>query len=134
MTSFISFNTLKIFEVAALFLRTTVNGTERQRLINIFPPNLETLHVTRCRTGFESLIEAVEYLLAHKSPQQLPFFKELILEESNTMTPWSSHMQETIMAGLFKVAADRGFSIVLIGRLNVLAMARPRELSGDGLA
>lgn len=46
MTSFISFQHLKIFRVAALFLITTVSGTGRHNPINIFPPSPEILHLT----------------------------------------------------------------------------------------
>ena len=60
MTSFISFNAFKNFKIAAFFLRTTDNRPERQSLINIFPPNIETLHLTRFLAAFETPLEALE--------------------------------------------------------------------------
>ena len=59
MTSFISFNALKVFKSAASFLIRTENGAGRHSLINIFPPNLETLHLTRLPIGY-----GVGYVLA----------------------------------------------------------------------
>ena len=81
MTSFISFNTLKLFQTTAVFLETTESGAEGNNLINIFPPSLETLHLTRFQPHFKSILEALEHLLAQKSPQQIPSLKTLILEE-----------------------------------------------------
>lgn len=83
MISFNSFNTIKVFETAALFLDSTLDGPG---LINTFPTNLETFHLTRCQSSFggsgtESLLIAVENLLAQKSPQQMPSLKKLILEK-----------------------------------------------------
>lgn len=40
MASFVSFNTVKHFGTPSHFLEMTETGTERSRLINIFPPNL----------------------------------------------------------------------------------------------
>ncbi|MCJ1267341.1 hypothetical protein MMC22_007226 [Lobaria immixta] len=82
MTSFISFNALKNFKIAAFFLRTTDNRSERQILINIFPPNIEMLHLNRFQAAFETLLEALEQLLAQKSPRQITSLKKLILEEA----------------------------------------------------
>ena len=131
MESFISFNALKVFKTVAIFLTKTVKGTGRHSLINIFPPNLETLHLTRFQARFESLLEALEHLLAQKSPQQIPSLKTLILEEfdyyGTESGPWFGprpaklmHVlwkdtQETAIGRLSEVAAAQGVSIDVIG-------------------
>lgn len=118
MTSFISFNALKIFKIAAFFLRTTDNRLERPSLINTFPSKLETLHLTRFQVTFETLLEALEQLVAQKSPRQIPSLKKLILEEAKSFArrpvkSWSA-TQETAMKRLSRVAAARGVSIDVI--------------------
>lgn len=80
MTSFISFRSLKTFKTAALFLESTDNGTGGHSLINLFPPNLETLHLTSFYADYLSVLEALENLLVKKSPQQIPSLKTLVLE------------------------------------------------------
>ena len=131
MASFISFNSLKVFKTAAAFLITTENGTGRHRLINIFPPNLETLHLTRFQdqARFESLLEALEHLLAQKSPQQIPSLKKIILEEGRLNPFFDARFglgptrlidvlwkdtHETVMERLRRVAAGQGVSIDVI--------------------
>ncbi|MCJ1470287.1 hypothetical protein MMC07_008932 [Pseudocyphellaria aurata] len=81
MTSFISFNSLKVFKTSVMFLEETCNGHGRDRLINIFPPSLETLHLTHFEDFFIDIGEALEYLLAQKSPRQIPRLKKLVLDE-----------------------------------------------------
>ena len=83
MISFDSFNTIKVFETAALFLPLTIDGPIP---INTFPPNLETLRLTHCEPRYmedttEQFLIAVKNLLAQKSPQQMPSLKKVILEE-----------------------------------------------------
>ncbi|MCJ1469352.1 hypothetical protein MMC07_007985 [Pseudocyphellaria aurata] len=76
--SFISFISLKVFKTAAMFL--VPHGYGRDTLIDIFPPSLETLHLTSFEYTSIDLTEALEYLLAQKSPQQIPRLKRLVLE------------------------------------------------------
>ncbi|MCJ1266998.1 hypothetical protein MMC22_006883 [Lobaria immixta] len=126
MTSFISFNALKVFKSAASFLVRTENGAGRHSLINIFPPNLETLHLTRLPLGYGvgHVLAAVEHLLARKSPQQIPSLKKLILEEAVCLRAvgapahlvdilWDN-TQETVPERLRSVAAAHGVSIDVI--------------------
>lgn len=111
MSSFISFNTLAVFRTPAVFLHTTINGTDRHRLLNIFPPNLKWLQLTRCQICLGSLLEAVDHLLATKSPQQIPSLKEITLENYWSSLPLSTEQHETAMGSFSKVAAARGISI-----------------------
>ncbi|MCJ1265031.1 hypothetical protein MMC22_004906 [Lobaria immixta] len=127
ITSFISFNALKVFKIAAHFL-VTDNETRCNNLVDIFPSSLETLHLTRFESRFESLLEALEHLLAHKSPQQTPALKNLILEEITSFRvslwrPWSTvklmdvlwrGTQETAIGRLISVAAAQGVSVDVI--------------------
>ena len=94
MPSFISFNTLKVFKTGAIFLTTADNGIERHGLIDIFPPSLEMLHLTRFRSCFERLLEALEHLLAQKSPQQIPSLKRLKLDETDSFNPVLDTMRD----------------------------------------
>lgn len=118
MTSFVSFNNLKVFKIPALFLRRTDNEIDRHSLINIFPPSLETLHLTRFHACLSSLLEDVERLLAQKSPQQIPLLKKLVLEETESSGPdiklaevmWRN-TQETHIGRLTWVAAAQGVSV-----------------------
>ena len=64
MTLSISFNALKAFMTATLFLIPGADKIERHSLANMFPPSLQTFHLTRFRAGFESLLDASEHLLA----------------------------------------------------------------------
>ncbi|MCJ1465270.1 hypothetical protein MMC07_003886 [Pseudocyphellaria aurata] len=81
MTSFLSFNAIKIFKIAAVFLLTTDNDSDQQSLTNIFPPSLETLHVADIRKYNGGVLGLMEYLLAQKSSQQMPSLTKLILQE-----------------------------------------------------
>ncbi|MCJ1266019.1 hypothetical protein MMC22_005901 [Lobaria immixta] len=81
MESFTRFTALKVFKTAGLFLTETVHGSERYNLLNIFPPSLETLYLTRFQSGFKKLLESLERLLAFRFPRQIPLLKTLILEE-----------------------------------------------------
>ena len=80
MPSFISFKTLKVFKTASKFLR-------HQSLIDIFPPSLETLHLTRFRVCIHGLLETLKHLLAQKSPRQIPSLKRIILDETKPFDP-----------------------------------------------
>ena len=124
MRSFISFKALKVFKIEARFLATTDNGTGRDSLINIFPPSLETLHLIRFNASYESLLEALEHLLAQKSPQQVPSLKKLMLEEitfffasyhvrfiSKLMDVLWKDTEETAIGRLGRVAAAHGVSV-----------------------
>ena len=125
MVSFISFNALKVFKSVASFLATTENGTGRHSLINIFPPSLETLHLTHFQVPYEvgNPLEALEHLLAQKSPQHIPSLKKIILEEDVFLLfgdvlhlgeiLWED-TQETVIERLRRVAAAHGVSIDLI--------------------
>ena len=125
MISFTSFNTLKVFKIAAVFLSMEA-GFEHESLIDIFPPSLETLHLIRFQACFESLLQALEHLLAQKPLQQIPSLKTLILEESESIQEmcltrhpklmdllWR-RTQETAIGRLSRVAAARGVSIDVI--------------------
>lgn len=118
MTSFASFNTIKFFKTAAIFLQQTDNGTKRRRLINIFPSNLETLHLTCCAECSESILKALEYLLAQDSPEQISSLEEIILTyfspkfEKGQWNQWST--ERAAIERLSKVAAARGVSIELL--------------------
>ena len=141
MTSFIGFPTLKVFKTAARFLNSTDNGTGRHSLINIFPPSLETLHLTRFQPFFESLLDAIEHLLENKSPQQITLLKKLILEEAEpsdlslVVRParlmdvlWRG-TQETTIGRLSRVAAAQGVSLDVIEESREewnLRVVRPR--------
>ena len=124
LTSFTSFSTVKAFTITALFLQMTECGTGHRSLINIFPRNLETLRINGLYARFATVLEALEHLLAQKSPQQLPSLKKLILEETHgyagrldkmTAVLWKG-TQETVIERLSKVAAARGVSIDVIER------------------
>ena len=58
LPSFVSFNDLKVFKLAAPFLQETENGIGRHSLINIFPPNLETNHLNRFQAYFEARVRS----------------------------------------------------------------------------
>ena len=121
MASFVNFNALKVFKVAAIFLETTENGSIRDSLINILPPNLETLHLTRFQSRLENLvklIEALEHLLAQKSLQQMPSLKKIILENAyffdrivSSEVAWRRYLQGVTMQKLGTVAAAQGVSL-----------------------
>lgn len=127
MASFIGFSNLKVFKIAALLLRETNHGTGHDRLINIFPPSLEKLHLTRFKADFMDLLEAVEHLLAKKSPEQVPLLKNFILEEHKY--PFRSiklkdvlwrDTQETALDRLRTVAAAGGVSFDTILNNSIL--------------
>ncbi|MCJ1267795.1 hypothetical protein MMC22_007681 [Lobaria immixta] len=119
MISFTSFKSLKVFKTAALFLEIIDNGPECHSLINIFPPSLETLHLTRLQSQSQTILEAVENLLAQKSARQIPSLQKLILEESESFALKPEKLmnvlwrgtQETAIEKLFRVAAAQGVSL-----------------------
>lgn len=119
--SFIGFTTLKVFKIAAVFLEETEYGSGSHSLIDIFPTNLETLHVTRFNASCGSLPEALEHLLTQQSPQQIPSLKDLILDQTESDLRrvelkdvlWIG-TQETAIGRLSKVAAARNVSLDLI--------------------
>ncbi|MCJ1466661.1 hypothetical protein MMC07_005281 [Pseudocyphellaria aurata] len=129
MVSFVGFNTLKFFKTAVCFLQTTENGIGRQSLIDIFPPCLETLHLTRVRACFTNVLEAVEHLLSQKSPHQIPSLRKLILEKPPSINlsmsvyrrvdednlkdiMWNGTQEDSnIVRRLSQVAANQGISI-----------------------
>lgn len=122
MASFISFNNLKVLKIAALFLKLTDNETNHHSLIDIFPPSLETLHLTRVQSRFTSILEAIEQLLAAKSPWQIPSLKQVILEEGESCYRIVTRLvdvlwkdtRETAIERLSWVAEAHGVSIELI--------------------
>lgn len=139
MASFIDFNTLKVFKVAAFFLKTTENGTKRDSLINIYPPNLETLHLIRFQACFESLLEALEQLLAQNSPQQIPSLRKLILEENESVNAGPDRLmdvlwngtQETVIEKLRSVAAAHGASVDVIETVDEEIVTDDEETATD---
>lgn len=119
MASLMSFKNLKLFKTAALFLETTDNGIGRDRLVNTFPPSLETLHLTDFQVCFESVLEAVERLLGQNSPWQIPSLIKVLLEQSEYLSeryaswtdePWRDR-QEAVIESLSLVAAAQGVSV-----------------------
>lgn len=115
MTSFLSFSSLKIFVISAPFLQSTDNGTEHHRLINIFPASLETLHLTRIEARSESLLRAVEDVLAHKSQEQIPSLTKVVLHQNSIRlemmdTIWKV-THETAMGRLSRAAVAHGVTI-----------------------
>ncbi|MCJ1466662.1 hypothetical protein MMC07_005282 [Pseudocyphellaria aurata] len=134
MVSFVGFNTLKFFKTAVCFLQTTENGIGRQSLIDIFPPCLETLHLTRVEACFTNVLEAVEHLLSQKSPHQIPSLRKLILEKPRSLNllisdsegnniqdnlediMWNGTQDSNIVRRLSQVAANQGISIKIIER------------------
>lgn len=145
MPSFKSFNALRVFKTVAVFLATTDNGIRHDNLIDIFPPSLETLHLTRfdarSEPRIENLLGALEHLLAQKSPRQIPVLTQLILEPTGSIDEsfcGRSNMravslidalllwrdaQDTAIGRLSRVAAVQGVSVDIT-----------RELTGDKLA
>lgn len=115
MVSFVSFNRLKIFKTPVSFLDTTVNGTGRHNLINIFPPNLETLHLIYIGADSLPALEAVGHLLAQKAPQQIPSLRKVILEttlsDKRLMQILWTDSKEAVIARLSRTAAARSVSI-----------------------
>lgn len=121
--TFLSFNRLKVFKIAVLFLVTTENGADANKLINFFPPSLELLHLTSFEGRFKGLLEAVEHLLASKSSQHIPSLKRLILEESTAYAArrgarlksvmWKD-TKETAMERLSRLAAAQGVSFDVV--------------------
>lgn len=123
--SFISFNSLRVFKIAVLFLLTTEYGIKRDKLINFFPPSLEVLHLTRFQGRFEGLLEAVAHLLASKSSQHIFSLNRLILEEAilygygmrrkaKLMEVMWKGTEETAMERLSSLAAAQGVSFDVI--------------------
>ncbi|MCJ1467002.1 hypothetical protein MMC07_005624 [Pseudocyphellaria aurata] len=107
LPSFLGFNALKYFKIAAPFLeKTTEDGNS---LENIYPPSLETLHITRVQSCLGNiLVEALLHLVAHKSPQQIPSLKRIILEE----TALSLRDELAIFGRLDRVAATQGVDFI----------------------
>ena len=122
--SFISFNSLRVFKIAVVFLFTTEYGIKRDKFINFFPPSLEVLHLTRVQGRFEGLLEAVAHLLASKSSQHIFSLNRLILEEAIQYEYWRRKAklmevmwkgtQETAMERLSSLAAAQGVSFDVI--------------------
>ncbi|MCJ1269916.1 hypothetical protein MMC22_009809 [Lobaria immixta] len=107
MASFSSFNALKVFKAPAVFLITTDNGTNRENLIDIFPPNLETLCLTRFHADYESLLEALEYLLTQKSLHQIPSLKSLIIEEASSFELMPVGLMNVLWKNTQEIAIER---------------------------
>lgn len=117
MASFLSFNALQEFGAPARFMERTENGTDRHRLVNIFPPSLETLQILRCEKGLETIVEALEYLFSQDSPQQVPWLKNLVMKKNEFdlgRATWDSIRDghETALEKLSTAAAAREISIV----------------------
>lgn len=115
MASFISFSALNVFKTNGLLLTTL--RIERHSLINMFPPSLETLHLTHLELC--PALKPVEFLLAQKSPQQIPSLKTLILEKNKyhgrepvNLVDQPPSINEAIIVGtLSRVAAAQDVSI-----------------------
>lgn len=101
----------------------TDNETNHYSLIDIFPPSLETLHLTRVLASFTSILEAIEQLLAEKSPQQIPSLKKVILEEGEPYFRIETRLVDVLWRGtpettierLSRVAEAHGVSIEVTG-------------------
>ena len=126
MACFISFSRLKLFRTAVILLAWTVKGLGRDKLVGLFPPSLETLHLTHFETCTVKNIMAVEHLIEQKSPEQVPLLKDLILEESDNHEArfgardakvmdvlWDS-MARTELRGFCGLGVAQGVSIELI--------------------
>ncbi|MCJ1268912.1 hypothetical protein MMC22_008800 [Lobaria immixta] len=128
MASFIGFNSLKVFKIAAPCIETTENGAKRDSLINFFPPSLEILHLTRLRSCFGSVVEALEHLLGRKSPREVPSLKKLILEKiepfragagassARFLSDWLRGTSRPAIGRLIGVAEAQGVSVDVIGQ------------------
>lgn len=120
--SFTSFNALRVLKIAVLFFFTSTNWANCHKLINIFPPSLEVLHLTRFQGRFECLLEAVDHLLASKSSQHISSLKRVILEESlmdcarkaKLMDVMWKDTPNTAMERLSRVATAQGVSFDVI--------------------
>lgn len=124
MPSLVNFSTLKVFKTPVVFLEETENGTGGHKLIDVFPPSLETLHLTRVSASSGSVLEAVEHLLAHKSPQQNPWLRRLILEQGigsfglrpdKYVNRWHTKPLKSVLGELPGIAAAQEVSIHFIG-------------------
>lgn len=107
MTPWTGFNAVKVFKTEALFLTETIHEAERKSLLDIFPPNLETLHLIRFHPRFEGLLEALEYLLARKSSEQIPSLTTLILEEAENMGANPTELMDVLRSGTQENAIER---------------------------
>ncbi|MCJ1268917.1 hypothetical protein MMC22_008805 [Lobaria immixta] len=134
------------FKTPAIFLLKTTNGTRRHSLIDIFPPSLATLHLTRFGVGFDPVLEALEHLLEEKSPQQIPLLEKLILEGTDTFdgsldarfgvrsarlmyTVWMKKF-EAVKGSLDRIAAAQGISIDVIAEPSVCGTDNENSLAG----
>ncbi|MCJ1470253.1 hypothetical protein MMC07_008898 [Pseudocyphellaria aurata] len=97
MTSFLSFNSLKIFRIAAPFLKAI--DEERDSLVNLFPASLETLHLTGIDARSESVLRAVEDLLGRKSPERTPSLTRVILESHLGVTNAAGNVGQMVAMG-----------------------------------
>lgn len=117
--SFLNFTSLKLFKTAAFYYERMLDESGRLGLLDIFPPGIETLHLTQFETCSRRLLEALEYLLAQKSPRHLPLLAKLILEteclEARDFFAEPA-AQGTAKPRLLGLAATQGVSIVLKGR------------------
>lgn len=136
--SFLNFNRLKVFKIAVLFLLTTENGADADKLINFFPPSLELLHLTGFQGRFDGLLETVAQLLASKSPEHISSLKRLILEESTVYAAREARLmdvmwrdtQETAMEVLSRLAAAQGVSFdVIVGPILEESFSQDSESS-----
>lgn len=87
MPSYISFTALRFLKATALFFLTVDLKIERHMLPQILPPYLQTLHLTRFHASFMSLLEALQHLIIHKSPQQSVLLDYIILDEEVAEDP-----------------------------------------------
>ncbi|MCJ1465253.1 hypothetical protein MMC07_003869 [Pseudocyphellaria aurata] len=121
--SFTSFTTLKLFKTVAFFLEKTNRGLYRRSLLNIFPPSLEALHLTRCKPTYRYLFQAMEDLLVQKSSWEIPSLRRIILEEgievpgdgqTILMSSLRRNTSDTVIGRLSSVAAAQGVSIEVL--------------------
>ncbi|MCJ1270461.1 hypothetical protein MMC22_010358 [Lobaria immixta] len=107
MASFTRFSALKVFKAAGIFLTATVHGSGRHNLLNMFPPSLETLHLTRFQSDFNNPLEALEHLLTCKSPRQIPSLTTLILEETVSNGTPPTRLMDVLWGNTQELATEK---------------------------
>ncbi|MCJ1465893.1 hypothetical protein MMC07_004512 [Pseudocyphellaria aurata] len=126
MPSFANLTALKVFKTPTTFLEWTEMGPRGRNLLDMFPISLTTLHLTRLEDVSDSILDALEHLLANKSSSQIPSLEILILEEgvgsfgmrpAKNLQTWHESgltIDITGQPGLPEIAAAHGVSIYFI--------------------